>query len=291
MTASKFLFVGNRRFVLEEILRHNLNLSEIAVISGTHLERDFKQGIISTNIEPKIIGGKQELIQFIKSASFDILISNGCPYILPIADLPSRLYINIHPSYLPDLRGADPAIGSILYSRDCGATCHYMDNTVDTGPIIDQVLIPYSHDLDVTTLYQLTFIAEKQVFSTALHRNFSRAHVQSGNELISYSRKASDKQISFCEPNSVILSKIKAFNNLSSGAEFKFSGNVYRVYAAAIMHNTFLVSHVKKFPPCTVAMSYENDIIFHKDGDVIRFIGIVSNIDKKLGVGDQLLES
>ena len=70
------------------------------------------------------------------------------------------------------MRGIDPVLGSILFKRDAGATCHIMSEKIDAGDIISQLKIPYSNDLDASLLYQLSFIAEKKVFHMALQKNF-----------------------------------------------------------------------------------------------------------------------
>lgn len=286
----RFVFVGNRRFVLEEMIRQGLDLAAVYIISGTHLERDFEHGLFPQLGVARIIHSKSELLALLRELRFDVLLSNGCPYILPISELPSARYVNIHPSCLPDLRGADPAIGAVLLGRDAGATCHVMDEGIDTGDIIAQVRIPFTEDLDVSTLYQLSFIAEKNVFLKSLAREFEPAYSQEERpELVYYSRKPEDRVITFTEPNNLILRKIKAYNNRSQGCEFVVGGRVYRVYSATRLFNSFLMDYLAGFADCTVALSYENSIAFRKDGEVLRFENIHSQSGIPLAVNDSLL--
>ncbi|MEI7612356.1 MAG: formyltransferase family protein [Betaproteobacteria bacterium] len=286
---SRYIFVGNRRFVLEQMLYHRVNLVATIVIAGTHLERDISGGVLPALKDHTVVSSKSELIELLKQSQFDVLVSNGCPYILPVMELPKARYVNIHPSCLPDLRGADPAIGALLFKRDTGATCHVMDAGIDTGPIISQIRIPYSDDLDVTTVYQLSFIAEKKVFSDALERSFEPQLAQADYpNIIYYTRKSEDQFITFAEPNEQILQKVKAFNNRSQGCKFIVNGVSYRVFSAKLMHNTFLFETVSVFPECVIALSYEGGIVFKKDGAIIRFEDIVSSDGKPLNVGDEL---
>jgi len=44
----------------------------------------------------------------------------------------------LHPSYLPYNRGELPATFAILEGTPAGATLHYMDSGLDTGPIIER---------------------------------------------------------------------------------------------------------------------------------------------------------
>lgn len=289
--SSRFVFVGNRRFVLEQMIASGVNLVSAYVIAGTHLERDLKCRNVSGVINYELVHNKNELLSLIKLGDFDVLVSNGCPYILPITDLPQARYVNIHPSCLPDLRGVDPVIGAVLLNRDSGATCHVMDLGVDTGPIITQIRIPIEDDLDVTTLYQLSFAAEKQVFIDALALNFEPQFKQpKASNAIYYSRKIDDQTISFREDNDFILQKVKAFNNRSQGCCFSIEGVSCRVFYAQRMQNLFALKLMEGFPDCVVGMSFENSIIFRKDGELLRFLEVVTNNKKPIPVGTNLRE-
>lgn len=80
------------------------------------------------------------------------LISYGYRHIIrkEILDLfPSRV-INLHISYLPWNRGADPNLWSIVDSTPKGVTIHYVDEGLDTGDIIVQKRVCF--DLEKETL-------------------------------------------------------------------------------------------------------------------------------------------
>ena len=264
----KYVFVGNRRFVLKEMLEQNLQVAKALVASGTHLEKDIKK----INIPYQLFHSKNELLTMLNSLDFDVLVSNGCPYILPISKMKQRTYVNIHPSMLPDLKGIDPVIGSVLFQRDSGATCHIMDDGIDTGSIIFQVRIPYSNDLDVSLLYQLSFIAERKVFREALDRNFKPLKPQISNKnLLYYSRKSQDKEITFKETNQELINKIKAFNNKSQGCTFVYQNESYKVYEIKILDNEFLKEYARDLDDYQIIFCYEDCIVFKKDGEIIKF--------------------
>lgn len=290
MKNARFVFVGNRRFVLERMLRENIRPVHCFVIERTHLERDLQNGLLPlAQKEYTIISDKLSLLDALRRLHFDILVSNGCPYILPVAELPPAVYVNIHPSCLPDLRGIDPVIGAILFGKDGGATCHVMDTGIDTGDIITQVRIPWSEDLDVSTLYQLSFIAEQQVFSKALAREFQPAMAQQESpELDYYNRRPEDSILTFQESNDVLLKKIKAFSNRAAGCEFTANGKRYKVYSASSMKNSFLARTVASFDEGIVVFSYENCIIFGKDGEILRLQEIIPLDGQSLQAGDRL---
>ena len=275
--SEEFVFVGNRRFVLEEMHKLEVNIVKAIIVKNSHLEVDLLAGNLPKNINYVVINNKSELIKCLKATNYTTLIANGCPFILPLESLKKAKYINIHPSYLPDLRGVDPVIGSILLKRDAGATCHVMDCKIDTGDIISQVCIPFTDDLDVVTLYQLSFFAERQVFNSSLNVNFQPACAQiNTKELVEYKRNESDWTINFKESNEKIIQMIKAFNNASQGCRFFIKNQEFKVFLVQKMENPYLKEIVFNFEEGEVALSYEASVIFHKDGEVLRFSNILS---------------
>lgn len=58
--------------------------------------------------------------------------------------------INLHISYLPYNRGADPNLWSFLEDTPKGVTIHYMDKSIDTGAILAREEVEY--DLENDTL-------------------------------------------------------------------------------------------------------------------------------------------
>lgn len=289
MNKARFVFVGNRRFVLDEMLAMGCDIASVFVVGGSHLDRDIQADSERYDALNVIrVSSKDQLLHAIANIGFDVLISNGCPYIIPVDDK-ERKYVNIHPSFLPDLRGVDPAIGAVLFGRDGGATCHLMDKGIDTGPIISQIKIPYSEDLDVKLLYQLSFIAEKKCFSQALALGFLAQFPQkcNGNE-ISYKRTIDDSYISFRESNLDLIRKIKAFSNFRSGCFFKIKEKKYKVYSGEIVYNEFALEVSHEFDDGVIFLKLENDILFKKDNALIRFNNVISDDGFSPIVGDRL---
>jgi methionyl-tRNA formyltransferase len=58
--------------------------------------------------------------------------------------------VNLHISYLPWNRGADPNLWSFLEDSPKGVTVHYMDEGVDTGDIIAQKKIEFAKEEEQT---------------------------------------------------------------------------------------------------------------------------------------------
>ncbi|RLA62538.1 MAG: hypothetical protein DRQ88_13410 [Epsilonproteobacteria bacterium] len=82
-----------------------------------------------------------EFHQTIKDEKIDLLIISVTEQILgkEIINLPEYGCLNIHPSILPDFRGADPIFQMMLQNQSyLGTTLHKMSEKVDKGPIIHQ---------------------------------------------------------------------------------------------------------------------------------------------------------
>jgi len=273
----KYLFIGNRRFVLEELLQKTKNV-KIACIGGTHLERDpFLNDLSSV-----VVNSSAQVHDLISTSDFDILVSNGLPYKLDLKSLPDRQYINIHPSYLPDLRGIDPVLGAILFQRDGGATCHYMNDKFDDGDIISQVKIPFTEDLTASLLYQLSFMAEKQCFNLAWNRSFKILAPQIKlDNAIYFSRTPETRVLNFNSSNEDLLQTIKAFDNSNQGARFKVGNEELKCHAGWFSTNPFLVENFKKHAANEIVLIYEDTLVIkRKDGFI--FLSEVSPMNSGL---------
>ena len=166
----KFIFIGNRINVLKKMIELKCEIVEIFAVKESFLERELK----ILNIPYKRIENKVNLVEAIINTEFDCLVSNGCPYILPVSKIKkiNQKFINIHPSLLPDLKGKHPINGALLFERRHGVTCHHMDDGIDTGDIISNIEIPLDSQIELQLLYQLSFKAEAEVFYKAFMSDF-----------------------------------------------------------------------------------------------------------------------
>ncbi|MED3965267.1 phosphoribosylglycinamide formyltransferase [Niallia taxi] len=90
---------------------------------------------------PSKVAYEMEILQKLKDYEIDLIILAG--YMRLIGDtllqaFPGRI-VNIHPSLLPNFPGKD-AVGQALSAgaKETGVTVHYVDEGMDTGPIIAQ---------------------------------------------------------------------------------------------------------------------------------------------------------
>lgn len=71
----------------------------------------------------------------------DLFLSVACGQKMGegLLDVPTMGAVNIHGSLLPDYRGLSTAFWVLFHGEtESGVTAHFMDSTLDTGPIIDQ---------------------------------------------------------------------------------------------------------------------------------------------------------
>jgi phosphoribosylglycinamide formyltransferase 1 len=87
-----------------------------------------------------------------------------------LARFPGR-YINTHPALLPSFPGMHGAADALAYGvRVTGATVFVVDQGVDTGPIIDQVVVPVEDDDDVESLHERIKTAERTMLVDVVGR-------------------------------------------------------------------------------------------------------------------------
>ena len=267
MKDTRYVFAGNRAFVLERMLELGLNVVKIWAVEGSYLQRYLEE----KSMEYSLVEDKEKFICEIESCNFDYFISNGLPVILPVGKLKNenadKKFINIHPSLLPELRGRDPIPGALLFQKDSGATCHLMDDGIDTGDIIAQIRIENTEDLDAGLLYQLSFLAEGDVFESAYHRNFEPCHIQKniGNGSY-YSFKKDDLYIDLKQESvEKIIAKVRAFSTRNKGAYFEYQGKSYRCVEAREIVNRYLIDRMTECENNSVIIAYEDKIIYKKN--------------------------
>lgn len=263
----KYFFVGVRFFVLEKMIELKLNIVNIAVPKNSFLEKVLTEKKISFTS----ISSKKELLDLIDKSDFDVLVSNGCPYILPISKIQknNELFVNIHPSLLPDLKGFSPVNGAILFNRPQGATCHLMNDGIDTGDIISQVEVtkkPRTIPLDV--LYQLSFMAEAKAFEKAYKNDFivEKKNRRSKNAIY-YTRKDEDQELSRNDTLESIAVKVKSYQVNSQYAFFVRNNNRYKVIDLSLFETKmFDEDHYKNYQ---IIRKYENNIIVKIENKIV----------------------
>lgn len=264
--SKKFLFIGSRFLVLDFMLKNKFDVSALI---------PHKISLPKLAIQPIPFQSKEELIALIKESDFDILISNGCPFILPVSKLkkPHQIFINLHPSLLPSLKGSHPINGAILFSQPTGATCHLMDDKVDHGAMISQVRINQSSKINLKLLYQMCFLAELEAFKKALKKNFVPSHSLEHKDNESFFYRTKEAMIIDLEKmhNKEILKITQAFCIKNQYAKISFKHHLIPIYQATSIQSSFLKKQFKYALLNEIVLSYEDCILIARDQGFLEF--------------------
>lgn len=116
-------------------------------------------------------------VRKIRELAPDYLLSVHHPDLIPqaILDVPVEGALNLHPALLPYNRGWHTPSWSILEGTPYGATLHWMDAGVDTGPIAMQRELPVRPAETANELYQRVLELELEVFEDAISLMAERA--------------------------------------------------------------------------------------------------------------------
>ncbi len=115
---------------------------------------------------------------FVLARYMQILSSNLCAKL-------SGKAINIHHSFLPGFKGADPYRQA--YKRGVkiiGATAHYVTADLDEGPIIEQAVEKIDHNCDIEALRQIGRDAECAAFARAIKWHCEQRIIINGNRTV-----------------------------------------------------------------------------------------------------------
>lgn len=123
------------------------------------LERAKNHKIDSYFVNPKKYDGKEayerEILSILKEKQVDFIVLSGYMRFIGkvlLEAYPMRI-INLHPAYLPEFPGAHSILDAFEAKvSQTGVTVHYVDEGVDSGPIIQQRRIEIDPKWDLAEL-------------------------------------------------------------------------------------------------------------------------------------------
>ncbi len=170
---------SNLQAIIDNIEQGTLDIQLSIVLSNVKdapaLKRAEKHGIETAFIDPAASTDRKSfdraMIQKLQEMSVDLICLAGYMRILGmefIQTFSSRI-INIHPSLLPAFPGLNAQKQAIDYGvKFSGCTVHFVDEGVDSGPIILQTAVPiYDHD-DEESLTQRILEQEHILYPKAI---------------------------------------------------------------------------------------------------------------------------
>lgn len=101
----------------------------------------------------------------------DLVVSAGFMRILGPEVLSRHTVVNIHPALLPAFPGAHAVRDALTYGvRYTGTTVHFVDEGVDTGPVIEQMPVRVEPDDDEARLHERIKVVERRMLVDVVGR-------------------------------------------------------------------------------------------------------------------------
>lgn len=274
---TRVILIGNRSGAFRRLGNFpELELMRVFAVRGSYLDQALSRE--NDKITRFATSEKAQIFQEIEGTAFDLLISQGCPFVLPVSRMkkPGQRFLNVHPSYLPRLQGKHPANGALLFGEKfVGATLHEMEDRVDAGRIIHQEQFPLTPDVDLPLMYDLLFDLEGRVFDAGMRKLIASGFEYDGEapqgEASYYSRRAEDMRIDFAsQSNSDIERRVKAFGVPSQGVTATIDGSPARVIAAEQVLNPYVLSRFSTRQPGEMLLSYDGGILVKSRDGIIK---------------------
>jgi len=171
---------SNLQAIIDSIKNGTLAAKVVVVISDNPealaLERARQEGIPAVSLRPAEYRTKNEyeqrLVEVCEDSQADLVVLAGYMRILGSTFLkrfPNRV-VNIHPALLPSFPGLHAQRQAIEYGvRFSGCTVHFVDEGMDTGPIILQAVVPVQANDTEETLAERILVQEHQLYPQALN--------------------------------------------------------------------------------------------------------------------------
>jgi len=130
----------NQYRMLERLLLRVWTITSGLATSFYFRYSDYLKALSENKTELVNFSNKREAMDYLKSKDVDLMVVCGWP-LLPeeIITLPKYGTVNIHPSKLPQYRGALPTLWSLKNGdSESAVTYQIMEKSMDTGVIIGQ---------------------------------------------------------------------------------------------------------------------------------------------------------
>jgi formyltetrahydrofolate deformylase len=131
-----------------------------------------------------------EVNRLIEEQAADVIVLARYMQILPpeLCQRYAHRVINIHHSFLPSFVGAKPYHQAAQRGvKLIGATCHYVTEELDAGPIIEQDVVRVSHRLNADDMVRLGKDVEKMVLSRGLRYHLEDRVLVHDNKTVVFS--------------------------------------------------------------------------------------------------------
>ncbi|HSU74671.1 MAG TPA: phosphoribosylglycinamide formyltransferase [Terrabacter sp.] len=139
------------------------------------LERAERAGIPTFAVAPQEYADRAAwdvaLAERVAQAAPRFVVTAGFMRLLGAATLGLVPVVNTHPALLPSFPGAHGVRDALAYGvKVTGTTCHVVDAGVDTGPIIEQRVVPVEDGDTEESLHERIKVQERQLLVDVVRR-------------------------------------------------------------------------------------------------------------------------
>ena len=170
---------SNFQAIIDELERGRLNARiQLLLVDnpGAYaIERGKKHGIEYLVISPKEYSSGDDfflkIAEELKKRDVGLVVLAGFMRIVrkPLLDAFPNLIMNIHPALLPAFSGLHAQRQALEYGvKISGCTVHFIDEGMDTGPIIIQAAVPLLQDDTEETLSERILKLEHEIYPEAI---------------------------------------------------------------------------------------------------------------------------
>ena len=166
---------------------------EIVAVISNHM--DYQKVVVNADIPFHCIKVTKENKPEAEAAIMKVVEDTGAELIVlarymqilsdEMCQKMSGRIINIHHSFLPSFKGANPY--KQAYERGVkliGATSHYVTADLDEGPIIEQDIVRITHAQSASDYVSLGRDVESQVLARAIHAHVNHRTFLNGNKTV-----------------------------------------------------------------------------------------------------------
>ena len=194
---------SNFQSIIDEIEKGRLNAGiRLLIVDNPKafaIERARKHAIEHLVIRPGDFTTKDNfylrIVDELRKREVELVILAGFMRIVGkrlIDAFPDRI-MNIHPALLPSFPGLHSQRQAVEYGvRISGCTVHFVDEGMDTGPIIAQAAVPVYHDDTEETLSARILEMEHKIYPEAI-RLFSEGRLEVEGRIVKIKGKASSE--------------------------------------------------------------------------------------------------
>jgi len=169
--------------------------AEIAVVIGNRpeapgLEAARRRGLTAVSLPSKGLDRQiydAQLLSELKRHAVDLVCLAGFMRLLSglfIREFPNRI-LNIHPSLLPAFPGLDAQHQALEHGvKITGCTVHFVDEALDSGPIVVQAAVPVREEDTVDSLSARILAEEHRIYTEAIRLVTTRAYAFEGRRVV-----------------------------------------------------------------------------------------------------------